>query len=200
MNKQERGPMDAKPARSLRFLLCDTTGKFGGVSSSDEAWVSSPIQCLDKAVDAKPGLIVIRIGDMPIRERDTLVELGAALKRNPHTRNCPVLVLLHTKHRKLLEDLNRAGVAFVKFIGDCTLDPDRMRQIIDALGPHDRLERYLETVCPFVHYRQIDSRHEMLLCGAYRDRMVLGGRRLHELCQTTGHRHCEYYLNPRRTS
>ncbi|MFO7715912.1 hypothetical protein [Desulfosarcina sp.] len=200
MNQKALGPMDATPARSLRFLLCDTAGKVGGLSSSDEAWVSSPIQCLDKAVDAKPGLIVIRIGDMPFRERDTLVELSAALKRNPHTRNCPILALLHSMHRKLLEDLNRAGVGFVKFIGDCTLDSDQIRQIIDAMGPHDRLERYLETVCPFVHYRQIDSRHEMVSCGAYLDRMVLGGLRLHELCQTIGHLHCEYYLNPRRKS
>jgi hypothetical protein len=192
--------MDAKPARSLRFLLCDTAGKVGGLSSSDEAWVSSPIQCLDRAVDGKPGLIVIRIGDMPIRERGTLVELSAALKRNRHTCNCPVLALLHSKHRKLIEDLNRAGVAFVKFIGDFALDSDQMWQIIDALGPRDRLERYLETICPFVHYRQIDSKHEMALCGAVLDRMVLGGRRLHELCETIDHLHCEYYLNPRRKS
>lgn len=200
MNQKILGPMDANPARSLRFLLCDTAGKVGGVSPPDEAWVSSPVQCLDKAVDAKPGLIVIRIGDMPIRERDTLVELSATLKRNRHTRNCPVLALLHTKHRKLLEDLNRAGVAFVKFIGDCALGSDQMRQIIDALGPSDRLEPVLETICPFVHYRQIDSKHEMVLCGAYLDRMVLGGGRLHGLCETIDHLHCAYFLNPRRKS
>ena len=200
MNQKTLGPMDANPARRLRFLLCDTAGKVRGFSSSDEAWVSSPIQCLDKAVDGKPELVVIRIGDMPIRERDTLVELSAALKRNRHTRSCPVLALLHSRHRKLLEDLNRAGVAFVKFIGDSALDSDQMRQIIDALGPCNRLEPVLEAICPFVHYCQIDSKHEMASCGAYLDRMVLGGRRMHELCETIDHLHCAYFLNPRRKS
>jgi len=29
---------------------------------------------------------------------------------------------------------------------------------------------------------------------------VLGGHRLHEICETQGHLQCEYYLNPRRRS
>jgi hypothetical protein len=99
------------------------------------------------------------------------------------------------------EALNHEGVDFVKYVvADTTLDSNKMRKIIDELGPNDRLERHLKVVCPFLHYNEIDSKHKMAVCGAYLDRMVLGGRRLHELCETEDHLHCEYYLNPRRKS
>lgn len=182
---------------TLRFLLCDTTGNVGELSSPEYEWVPSPIQCLSRAVDAQPGITAVRIGRVPIREREALVELSAALKRNSHSRGCPVLVLLHSKHRRLIEDLNRVGVDFVKYIGEITLDSNTIRPIVEELGPDDRLERQLAVLCPFLHYRHIDSQHEMTVCGAYRDRMVLGGKRLHEICETRDHLACEYYLNPR---
>jgi hypothetical protein len=155
---------------------------------------------MDKAVDENPGIIAVRFWSMPIREREALVELCTALKRNSHTRKTPVLALLHAKHRKLLEDLERAGVDFVKFIGKTTLSSTLTQEIIDVLGPDDRVERQLEKVCPHIHYSMIDSRHEMKVCGAYLDRMVLGGRRLHGLCETENHLECEYFLNPRTKS
>ena len=200
MIKDEMNSMDKRSARTLRFLLCDTSGNVGELSSPEEEWVPSPIQCLDKAIDGKPGIIVIRFGKMPIREREALLELSAALKRNIHTQKCPVLALLHSKHRKLIEDLKQAKVDYVRYIGDARLDSTRMRKIIDGLGPDDRLERHLAIICPFLNYSKIDSRHEMTMCGAYLNRMVLGGRRLHEICETEDHLHCEYYLNPRLKS
>ena len=195
--KEKISANDKKPARNLRFLLCDTTGNVGELSPPEEEWVSSPVHCLDRAVDARPGIIVIRFGKMPIREREALVELIAALKRNSHTRKCPVLALLHSKHRRLLEDLNRAGADFAKYVEDTPLVSRQMREIIDGLGPGDRLQQHLAVPCPFLHYRGIDSQHEMTVCGAYLDRMVLGGRWLHEVCETEDHLQCEYYLNPR---
>ncbi len=70
--------------------------------------VRSPILCLDQAVDGNPDIIAIRFGKMPSRERETMVELCGALKRNSHTRKTPVLVLLHSRHRRLMEDLELA--------------------------------------------------------------------------------------------
>jgi hypothetical protein len=198
--KAEISSIDGVQARNLRFLLCDSTGNVGELSFPDEECVSSPIQCLDKAVDSNPELITVRFGRMPAGEKDTLVELATALKRNSHTRKCPVLALLHSKHRKLLEDLNQAGVEFAAYVGEITLDSDQIRAIIDGLGPDDRLERHLEVVCAFLHYSRIDPDHEMAVCGAYLDRMVLGGRWLHEICETEDHLQCEYYLNPRQES
>jgi hypothetical protein len=189
-----------RPVRTLRFLICDTNGNVGELLSPEEEWVPSPIQCLDKAIDEKPEIIVIRFGKMQIREREALVELSAALKRNIYTQRCPVLVLLHSKNRKLIKNLKKAKVDYLRYIGDTELDSTRMREIIDGLGTDDRLERHLAILCPFLNYSKIDSRHEMTMCGAYLNRMVLGGRRLQEICETEDHFHCEYYLNPRLKS
>ena len=188
------------PNRSRRILLCDITGKVGEHLLPEEALVSSPVRCLNRAVDLKPELVVVLIDLIPFKEREALVELSAVLKRNSHTRKCLVLALLHSKHRKLIDDLNRAGVDFVKYIGGIKLDSSQMQKIIDELGPDDRLERHLAVLCPFLHYRGIDSRHELTVCGAYRNRMVLGGHRMHEICETENHLLCEYYLNPRTSS
>jgi len=110
--------MNKCSVRTLRFLLCDITGNVGELSSPDEEWASSPIQCLDKAIDGNPSIIVIRFCKIPIREREALVELSNALKRNIHTQKCPVLALLHSKQRKLIEDLKQAKVDYLRYIDD----------------------------------------------------------------------------------
>jgi hypothetical protein len=192
--------MSARAAQSLRFLLCKTTCNVGDLSSSDKEWVFSPIQCLDKTVDGKPGIIVIHFSRMPTRKREALLELCAALKRNSHTRQCPLLALLHSRRRKLIEDLGRAKADYIRYIGDAGLASIQVGEIIEALGPEDRLARHLERICPFLHYSETDSQYEMTICGACLDRMALGGSRLHEICETEDHLHCEYYLNSRRES
>lgn len=69
-----------------------------------------------------------------------------------------------------------------------------------TLEPKDQVNLQLKRLCPYLHYSQIDSRNEMTVCGAYLDRMVLGGQRLHEICETQEHLQCEYSLNPRCSS
>jgi len=189
---------DKELAQELKFLLCDPTGIFGEPPFSREEAVSSPIHCLDQAVDGDHGLIVIRFSRMPLSEREILLELAAALKRNSHTRHRPVLALLPEKHRKLLEDLVRAGVDFVKYIDEHPLNSRRMQELVKDLGPEERLDCQLAMVCPFLHYCRLDMLREMEVCGAYLDRMVLGGWRLHGTCETREHLGCEYLLNPRR--
>ncbi|MEW6669428.1 MAG: hypothetical protein AB1512_29805 [Thermodesulfobacteriota bacterium] len=157
----------------------------------------SPIQCLDRAVDENPALVVVHFGPMPARERETLVELCVVLKRNRHTRKKPVLALLHGKHRGILEALARAGVDFVKTIPEAPLSPAQVIKLIRGLGTNDRVEQKLADLCPNLHYDSADAEHEITLCGAYLDRMVLGGRWLHEVCETENHLSCGYFLNPR---
>ena len=195
--------MDRRRGGIVRFLLSDCSGQ-SELTSDDGEVVHSPLQCLDKAVDGNPEIIVVRFGEMPIWEREALVELCATLKRNSHTQQIPVLALLPAKHRGLMEELARAGVDFIKVIiqvlGEATLSSTLIREIIEALGADDRVEHQLAVVCPYLHYDIIDVRHEMTLCGAYLDRMVLGGHRLHEVCETGNHLQCEYFLNPRLKS
>jgi hypothetical protein len=188
--------IDRRPQADLCFLLCDATGDVEP-SSSMERFGSSPRNCMDKAMDEPPQVVVVRFGKIPIRKREALVELCAALKRNSRTRASLVLALVCSKHRKLVEDLERAQVDYVRYVGDDRLTSDQIREVIHNLGPEDRLKPRLAVLCPFLHYDPIDTRCELIACGAYLDRMVLGGRWLHEICETDSHLKCEYYLNPR---
>jgi hypothetical protein len=182
--------------KNLRYLLCDDSGRYEPKPIGEE-WVHTPAQYLDRAIERNLGMIAICFGPMLIQERASLVELCALLKRNPLTRNCPLLALLHEKHRGLIEDLKNAGVDFVKFIDDKRLSSSLMIEMIDRLSAEDRAEQQLEGLCPFLHYEAIDDCREIKVCGAYLDRMVLGGKRLHGVCETENHLSCGYFLNPR---
>ena len=185
--------------KNLRYLLCDVSGRFEPKSVGEE-WVRTPTQCLDRAVEGKPHIIVVCFGRMPILQRDSLVELCVVLKRNTRTRKAPLLALLHEKHRGLIEDLKHAGVDFVKFVAEKPLRSSLMVKMIDGLGTEDRVERQLTMLCPCLHYDAIDDCREITVCGAYLDRMVLGGKWLHEVCETEDHLTCKYFLNPRSKS
>jgi len=186
----------AQARKNLLYLLCDVSGRFEPKSAGEE-WVRSPTQCLDRAIEGKPGIIVVRFGPMLIEQRDAMVELCVVLKRNTRTRKALLLALLHEKHRGLIEDLKHAGVDFVKFIAEKPLRSSLMTEMIDGLSTDDRVERQFTMLCPYLHYDALDASHEMTVCGAYLDRMVLGGKWLHKVCETEHHSTCKYFLNPR---
>jgi hypothetical protein len=185
--------------RVVRFLLYDSLEQ-SELTSDDGDLVHSPVQCLDKAMDRNPEIIIIRFEIMPLWKRKALVELCAVLKHNSHTQQIPVLALLPIKHRGLMEALARAGVNFIKIMGEITLNSTLICEILDALTPNDRVQRQLSVVCPYLHYDIIDVQHEVTVCGAYLNRMVLGDYRLHEVCETGNHLQCEYFLKPRLAS
>jgi hypothetical protein len=179
--------------------LCDISEE-AELQWTDGEMVRSPVRCLDKAVDGDPDIIAVRFARMPIPEREALVELCTVLKRNSRTRRIPILALLHVRHRKLMEELDQAGVDYIKFIGEAPSSLPPITELFDALGPEDLLERQLALVCPYLHYSAIDARREMIVCGAYLDRMVLGGKWLHDVCESESHLRCDYFLNPRLES
>lgn len=199
MIKTKHDSKEVGTGKNLRYLLCDVSSRFEPKSVGEE-WVRTPTQCLDRAVEGKPRIIVVCFGRMPIQQRDSLVELCVVLKRNTRTRKAPLLALLHEKHRGLIENLKRAGVDFVKFVAEKPLRSSLIVELIDGLGPYERMERQLDILCPYLHYDAIDDCREMTVCGAYLDRMVLGGKWLHEVCQTENHLSCKYLLNPRSKS
>ncbi|NTV42304.1 MAG: response regulator [Syntrophobacteraceae bacterium] len=199
VTQTEHDSRNAQTGKSLRYLLCDLSGRFEPESEGEEC-VRSTTQCLDRAVEGTPGIIVVRFGPMLIQQRDALVKLCVALKGNTQTRKSPLLALLHEKHRGLIENLKRAGVDFVKFIAETRLTSSLIIETIDGLSTDDRVERQFTMLCPYLHYDAIDASHEMTVCGAYLDRMVLGGKWLHEVCETENHLSCKYFLNPRSKS
>lgn len=186
----------SRPAKVREFLVCDMSDG-GRPATREAAWAGSPIQCLRRARDEGPGVVVVRFGGVSLRERAALVELCAALHRPPPQRSPVLVALLPARHRGLLLDLKRAGVAYVRYGGPERLDSRRVRGVIAGLAPADRIDQCLAALCPFLHYQPIDFRRELTVCGAYRERLVLGGRRLADICETDGHLACDYFLDPR---
>jgi hypothetical protein len=75
-----------------------------------------------------------------------------------------------------------------------------MSDIIGRLGAESRVRKEIMMLCPYLHCDAVDAWHGMTACGAYLDQTALGGSRLHEIGETEGHPHCEYYLDLRSGS
>lgn len=163
-------------------------------------WVSSPVLCLKRVVNEKPEIIIVRIRAAAIGIRSALLELCMALKQTDGTRSIPILVLLDAKHRKLLEDLGCAGVDYILYCDDVSDDDEFTGRLVRNLNSGDSLAHQRDMLCPCLNYLKTDANHEMTVCGAYLNRLVLGSDRLNNLCHTPTHRHCEYYLNPKGRS
>ncbi|MFH2090804.1 MAG: hypothetical protein ABIJ31_00380 [Pseudomonadota bacterium] len=100
-------------------------------------------------------------------------------------------------HRDMLLKMQKAGVEFTDIYRtmvplDLTHMSDRIREKEISI----QIEQFLIKLCPFLNYIRIDNQHDLAVCGAYKNRMVLGGKLLHEVCETGNHLHCEYFLNP----
>lgn len=179
-----------------KILLCDNTGKTELPPDEGES-VQSPVACLHKAIEVAAGIVVICFVETSVRKLVDLVELCSVLKRNRYTNKIPLLAILPTRNRALIVDLLNAGVDYVKFIERSGSGETSLRKIVGALESQDRIERQLALLCPYLHYTTTDSGYNVRTCGAYMDRLVLGPRLLHELCETENHVHCQYFLNPR---
>ncbi len=160
--------------------------------------VTSPVACLREATEKRYDLIVIIFGPGFLKECDVMVELCTTLKRNRHTIQVPLLCFLPSKHGGLLERLAAAKVKYVVI-----LDPrDRILQSqLETIASNPSAEyeigRILSEVCPHINYFPVCRDKEILYCGAYRNRLVLGPYRLRQYCETYNHIDCEYFQNPR---
>lgn len=180
------------------LILCDPSGK-AAIPGMGQNCTKSPILCFDLAVDQEVDMVIVRFGPMPSPLRSRLVILCQALNHNSHTKECLILALFDSWQRELMEELKMAGVDFVKCVGDMVLDPASLHEIISSLKLDDLLDNRLASLCPYLHYRVTETNNEMTVCGAYKDRMVLGGERLQVKCESLKHRECEFFLSPRQT-
>lgn len=162
--------------------------------------VNSPIDCLHKATENIYDLVAIFHEHRSHIEYDALVELCSALKRNIHTMHIPLLCLLPLKHRKLIEHLQDAGVEYVMFYNP--RDPNLKNHIETLLvdSPEEcKIGKILSDICPRINYFPMSGHKEILYCGAYRNRLVLGSYRLRHLCETSNQKSCEYFNFPKLT-
>lgn len=181
-------------------IICDISYQGEESLSQTSEIVRSPIVCFDRCIEEQPKLIIVRFDQEPSKDRTYLLELCTALKRNGYSRHCHLLALLPNKHRQLLEELAKAGVDYVWFEDEDRLDDAWVNARVDKISIYDSPERRLTPLCPFIHYKKLSDEHEMTVCRAYLDRLVLAGKRLHELCETDAHHKCGYYQKPRQKS
>lgn len=161
----------------------------------------SPMACLDAAVTRKYAGILIYFAARKIKARDTLVELCSDLNEIPITCSTRKCVSLLCRNRNLLVKLKESGVEYVDIrLPTGSADPWSMWERLNALESSLRIDFHLSRLCPFLRYKPISDQNEMITCAAYRNRMVLGGRRLRDVCQAEAHLQCEFYLNPRMTT
>ncbi len=199
MSHMKKNTEENLPAQDIRFLLCDP-GNSDDFSIPGMERLSGPIRCLDRAVAGNPAFIAVCFRPVRKRESENLVELCAALRRNPHTRKIPLIALLPCRHRELLESLENAGVEYVRHREQRLTDPEQMHSMMEEMGPEDSIGYHLAELCPHLRYRPMEPDQEIILCAAYLERMVLGGSRLHDICESPTHSGCEYFLKPRPAS
>jgi len=196
MIDETRSKADTDPARTSRYLLLDQDGDAGEECPGEER-VYTPARCLERAAEGDVRTVALLFKNSCDARREALVELISILKRNESTCGLTIVAFLPARHRLLIEALKRSGADFVQLLGAGAANPLCVGEALRCLGPENRPEHHLGEICPYINYSDIDSHLELALCGAYRNRMVLGGPRLQTTCATTGHLACEYYINPR---
>jgi hypothetical protein len=161
---------------------------------------SSPMGCLDMAVSKRYAGIIIYFSARKIRARDALIELCADLTTLALTRATPKCVSLDCRHRALFLKLQEAGIENVEIrLPAEVVDPWKMWAGLMAHESSLRIDLHVSRLCPFLRYRPISDQSELVTCGAYSNRMVLGGSRLREVCQAETYLSCGFYMNPRTT-
>ena len=181
-----------------RYLIYWNVQKGVEAPSEEILFAHSPVSCLHKATRKSFDLIGISFDVGSLKERDALVELCSVLKANSLTLSIPLLCLLPSRHRKLLERLQETGVEHAMVF-------DSRRHSLEAhleAFMRDSLEGFsirslLSELCPNVNPVPISRRQEILYCGAYRNRLVLGPYLLNLYCETINHRNCPYYNDPK---
>ena len=162
----------------------------------DAQIVQTPMECFSRAVSGRPELIAIVFSARNMSARHWVLELCRCLKNNPLTREIPVVVLMETIHREMMVKLEETGVTLFKnYKADIIIDLNRIKDLVKRGGPSMGIRETIKKLCPTLNRVGSDDEEELTVCGAYMNRMVLGGKRLHEVCETLNHLHCEYFIN-----
>jgi len=177
-----------------RYIVCDA---LSGAGTDQKGLCRSPLICLERAIENVPDMILIRFPEPVDPIHEIYVELCEVLKRNRRTRRCTVTALIPRKDRFLIDRLHSAGVDYAATPPCGEMDDGKMLAFLNSLDERHRVHYWRETLCPYLSSVALDESRTMIVCGAYQNRMVLGGRRLHELCETENHIGCEYFQTPR---
>lgn len=158
---------------------------------------TSPISFLARAMEGRCGRLVVFLEWSTRLEKETLLELCAVLRTSPVTRDLVLGCILHEQHREILAGLSKAEVGWVSFFSaDQPILPTMLMPPESGDERWLRLDNVLREICPHLNYLPQVGGREMCVCGAYRNRMVLGQGTLRDLCQVARHDNCPYFLEP----
>jgi len=162
-------------------------------------WTSSPIMCLSEATQNSYDAIILYIKGSSLVKAASMIELCSILKKNRHTCDYPVLAVCFYVNRQIIERLKEADVDFVVVKKDLEkIDPEsKPAFLMNYVKEENRPARVLDRLCPYIHYAPINDDKELITCKAYANWLVLGPRRLQELCETPCYSNCPYYQSPK---
>jgi len=180
------------------ILICRLIKKPEILNSEGMLITHNPIDCFTKALSVNPGLILIIFSARIVSMQDQVIELCSCFKDNPITKEIPILVLMEILHRDLIVKLQKARVAAIEiYRPNVSIDLRNMATRALNNEPFLNINQLLKKLCPSLNSIKIDNQRDLTVCRAYGNRMVLGGERLHEICETSNHLHCDYFLNSR---
>jgi hypothetical protein len=186
---------------SNAILVCPVQRNQGIAKTAEVTIARSLPACFNLASSRDFGLIIINVpwGKEAIRNR--VLDLCRGLKSHPETQDTPVIISAEFINREMIIKLVNAGIRFMDVRGKgAHIDPERLLCLTRSADPSIRIDLILARLCPFLDHRRENDGYALTTCRAYRNRMVLGGKRLHEVCESDCHVYCEYYLHPRFTS
>jgi hypothetical protein len=184
-------PKKAIDPRKILLLGMEVHSTFSSSVEINQA--PSIASYLSQAVTENFDLLVLCLFARIHQERDALVELGGILRTNRHTREAPLIAVLPGRHRELLNRLEKVGVRYVMIAEPGDDLHLRLATLDLPLSNAYRIESLLLEICPFINYFPLNSCRELILCGAYRNRLVLGPYRLAQICEVPAHLTCDYY-------
>ena len=188
----------AEPGQE-KLLIYSPNGNGFAKGLAQAELVNSPLRFLDEAVDEAFTRFVVMADEQAAARADELIELCATLRHNSHTRATPLICILKSEQEGLATELNQVGVRHIWVTGaDSPAIGDQLAHL-DQKFLH-RIERHTgpkEGPCPYITYDHISERQEIMYCGAYRNRLVLGRYLLNNYCQGPAFMDCEYFKSPK---
>lgn len=157
--------------------------------------------CFNGAASRKFDLIVINVPNDRETIRNRIMDLCRGLRSHPETQDIPTIISMEFINREMTIKLADTGIRFMDIREKgAAIDPEHLLHLIHRVDPCVRIDLILRRLCPFLDHRQLDDACALTTCRAYRNRMVLGGKRLHEVCESGTYLYCDYYLHPRFAS
>ncbi len=178
-----------------RILICMFSAEPDIQESGEVTIIKNAISCLSEAFSGSFNAVMLYCSTRRLSIRGDVLELCRCLKQHDSVLKIPVLAVLDSPHRGFMIQLKHAGLNFIRVAHSWAVDdPPSLFRLLERGGNEFHIDRALEKLCPCLNYAPLDQRSELITCSAYRDRMVLGGKRLREVCETGIHQSCEYYL------